>query len=204
MLFCNITKEGNCVKEKAVSSLSVNIHVEDEEIKKYLNMSNEVERFEYYLSLLERGYEVTSAVRNIPVNIFLKLHQDFRASGYKNERLFAKKAIRDLGLKIELYHELSSYCYNLVLFVYNMHGDLICKDSIYKTFPDDIYFNKNVRHLIIENSNLVVTDFLDKPQFVCSLKDLCQGVIKSKCVDENTKKYIPNEENRAIFERLKW
>ena len=204
MLFCNITKEENLVKEKAVSSLSVNIHVEDEEIEKYLSMSNEVERFEYYLSLLERGYKEASTVRNIPINIFLKLHQDFRASGYKNERLFAKKTLRNMGLKIELYHVLTSYCYNLVLFVYNLHGDLLCKNSIYKTFPDDIHFNKNVRHLVVDEDKFVITDFLDKPQFVCSLSDLSRGIIKSECVDENTKKYIYNEQNAEKFEQLKW
>ena len=82
--------------------------------------------------------------------------------------------------------------------------ELIGKDSIYETFPDDILFNKNVRHLVIDDNKLIVTDFLDHPQFVCDLNDLSKGIVKSVCVDENTKKYIPNENNKDEFERLKW
>lgn len=204
MLFCNITKKENDVREKAVSSLSVNIHVEDEEIEKYLNMSNEVDRFQYYLSLLERGYKLASVSHDIPIDSFLNLHQELRNNNYKNERLFKKKQLRDYGIKIELVHELTSYSYNLVLSVYDLQGNLIGKNSIYETLPDDIYFNKNVRHLIIDKNNLVVTDFLNKPQFVCSLNDLGNGIIKSECVNDNTRKYIYNEQNAEKFERLKW
>jgi hypothetical protein len=99
---------------------------------------------------------------------------------------------------------LTSYSYNLVLSVYNLNGELIGKDSIYETFPDDILFNKDVRHLVIDDNKLIVTDFLDHPQFVCDLNDLSKGIVKSVCVDENTKKYIPNENNKDEFERLKW
>ena len=204
MLFCYITKDESIVTEKAVSSLTVGIHVEDKEIEKYLSMSNEVERFEYYLSLLERGYKQASAVRNVPIDVFQKLHQDFRDSGFKNERLFAKKMLRDLGIKIELYHVLTSYSYNLVLYVYDLHGELLCKNSIYKTFPDDLHFNKNVRHLVIDDGKLIITDFLNKPQFVCSLSDMSRGIVKSTCVDERTQKYIYNEQNAEKFKRLKW
>ena len=58
--------------------------------------------------------------------------------------------------------------------------------------------------LIIDKEKIIITDFLDKPQFVCSLNDLSKGIINSVCVDEKTKKYIPNEQNMAEFERLKW
>ena len=45
---------------------------------------------------------------------------------------------------------------------------------------------------------------LNHPQFVCSLDDLSRGIVKSVCVNENTKKYLPNEQNAEKFERLKW
>ena len=190
MFYCNITKEEESVKIMSTSSLNVKIHVEKEEIDKYLNQSTETRRYEYYLTLLERGYKLASLFRNIPVDVFLSIHQNFRENGYKNERLFAKKILRNMGIKIELYHVLTSYSYNLVLFVYDMKGNVIGKNSIYETFPDDIHFSKNVRHLVIDNENLVITDFLGKPQFVCSLKDLSIGIVKSECVDNNTMIYI--------------
>lgn len=204
MFYCNITKSEDSVKIMSTSSLNVKIHVDERDIDKYLCMSTEIERYEYYLSLLERGYKLASTVRNIPIDVFLKLHQDLRDNNYKNERLFAKKLLKNIGVKIELNHVLTSYSYNLVLSVYNLHGDIIGRNSIYKTFPDDIHFNKKVRHLVIDNDNLVITDFLDNPQFVCDLNDLSKGIINSRCVDDNTKKYIYKEDNAEKFERLKW
>ena len=58
--------------------------------------------------------------------------------------------------------------------------------------------------MVIDNESLIITDFLDKPQFVCSLKDLSQGVVKSECVDKDTVKYVYNEQNAEKFESLKW
>ena len=204
MICCNITKEKDSVREVSVACLDVKIHIEESEIIRYLKLSSEVERYEYYLSLLERGYKLASTIRTIPLDIFHKLHQNFREEGYKNERLFKKKQLRDYGIKIELNHVLTSYSYNLILSVYDLYGNLIGKNSIYETFPDDIFFNKNVRNLLIDDGKLIVSDFLNHPQFVCSLDDLSRGIVKSVCVNENTKKYIPNEQNAEQFERLKW
>ena len=122
----------------------------------------------------------------------------------KKKQLFKKKQFKDYGIKIELNHVLSSYSYNLVLSVRDLHNNLIGKGSIYETYPDDIFFNKNVRHLVVEDGKMIVTDFLDHPQFVCSLDDMSKGVIKSVCVNKNTQEYIPNENNQADFEKLKW
>lgn len=203
MLFCNITKGEDSVKIDSTSSLDVKIHISENEINSY-HKYTEVERFEFYLSLLEKGYRLASKFHDIPIDTFLALHQKFRANGYKNERLFKKKQLRDYKMKIELNHVLTSYNYNLILSVYDLNGKLIGKNSIYKTLPDDILFNKNVRHLVIDDGKLIVTDFLNHPQFVCSLDDLSRGIVKSVCVDENTRKYIPNEQNAEEFERLKW
>lgn len=204
MFYCNISKEKDSVRIQSVNALNVKIHVEESEIDRYLNLPTEVERYEFYLSLLERGYQLASTVRSIPIDIFHKLHQEFRGGGYKNERLFKKKQLRDYGIKIELNHVLTSYSYNLFLSVYNLKGELMGRDSIYETFPDDVFFNKNVRHLVIDDNKLIVTDFLDHPQFVCDVNDLSKGIIKSVCVNEHTKKYIPNDNNKEKFKKLRW
>lgn len=204
MFYCNITKEKDSVRVLSPAFLDVKVHMEEDEKNQYLSFSTDVERHEFYLSLLERGYQLASKVRTIPIDLFHKLHQEFREGGYKNERLFKKKQLRDYGIKIELNHVLTSYSYNLILSVYNLCGELMGRDSIYETFPDDIFFNKNVRHLVIEDGKLIISDFLNHPQFVCDLKDLSKGIVKSVCVDENTKKYIPNDNNKEEFEKLRW
>ena len=184
--------------------LSVNLHVSDSEIQEYLSMRSERDRFEFYFSLLERGCRYAAQYHTMPVNDFLKLHQQFRDGGYKNEWLFKKKMLRDYGIKVILEHVLTSYAYDLRLTVTDLKGNYINSGSIYTTYPDDIFFNKNVRHLVITDDKLVVTDLIDKPQFECNLENLANGIISSACLSENTKKYIPNEENKEDFARLRW
>ena len=200
----NITTNNCSCKIVSVKTLDVKLQFTMEEKSHYLRIKNEIERFEFYLSLLETGYRLAETLKPIPRDILLSIHDEFRKNGYKNESLFKKKRLAEYGIKIELTHVLTSYSYNLVLSVYDLDGKLKGKNSIYETLPDEILFNKNVRHLVIDDNKLIVTDFLDHPQFVCDLNDLSKGIVKSVCVDENTKKYIPNENNKDEFERLKW
>ena len=200
----NITTNNCSCKIVSVKTLDVKLQFTMEEKSHYLRIKNEIERFEFYLSLLEAGYRLAETLKPIPRDILLSIHDEFRKNGYKNESLFKKKRLGEYGIKIELTHVLTSYSYNLVLSVYDLNGKLKGKNSIYETLPDEILFNKNVRHLVIDDNKLIVTDFLDHPQFVCDLTDLSKGIVKSVCVDESTKKYIPNENNKDEFERLKW
>lgn len=180
------------------------VHVSDEEIQSYLSMRDERDRFEFYFSLLERGYRFAAQTHDIPVDEFLKLHQQFRDGGYKNERLFKKKMIRDYGIKVLLEHVLTQYAYHLRLTVTDLKGKYINSGYIYTTYPDDIFFNKNVRKLLVTDKTLMITDFIDKPQFECQLSDLAAGIIRSVCLDENTRKYIPNDDNKEEFAKLRW
>ena len=101
-------------------------------------------------------------------------------------------------------HVLTQYEYNLRLTVTTLKGEYVNSGSIYTTYPNDIFFNKNVRKVVVTESKLLVVDFLDHPQFECLLDDLAQGIIRSKCLDENTKLYIPNEDNIEEFRKLRW
>ena len=170
----------------------------------YLKMKDEKKRFEFYLSILEKGYDIASSYKNIAHKTLLNLHQSFRLGNYQNKRLFKSKTIKEYGIKVKLVHNLSSYDYKLMLYVYKLNNELVSEGCIYQTFPDEILFDKNVRHLVIKNGELIITDFLDHPQFICELDDLSKGIVRSICVDKDTKKYIPNEQNAEKFERLKW
>lgn len=204
LLCISLTIGESSSRIESVNALTVNLHFSLEDKKQYLQLKNEKERFELYLSLFEKGYRIAEKQKAIPTELLLSLHSDFRKNGYKNERLFKKKQIKEHGIKVELIHCMTSYDYQLMLFVYNLKNNLIGQGCIYKTLPDEILFDKNVRNLIIENQKLIIVDFLNHPQFVCSLDDLSRGIVKSVCVNENTKKYLPNEQNAEKFERLKW
>lgn len=184
--------------------LAIKVHFDEKLKDKYLKMKEEVLRFEFYLSILEKGYVIASKFKDIPLKILLDLHQEFRNGNYLNEKLFKAKRIKNFGIYVELYHSLSSYNYELKINVYNSKKELIGKGVIFQTFPDETIYDKKIRNLITDEKNLIITDFLGTSQFVCSLKDLSEGNVKFECVDEKTKKYIPNEKNMEQFERLKW
>ena len=205
MLSCCITRGENFLEmSPSCKYLQSGVHVSDEEIQSYLSMRDERDRFEFYFSLLERGYRYAAQSHDIPVDEFLKLHQQFRDGGYKNECLFKKKMIRDYGIKVLLEHVITQYAYHLRLTVTDLKGKYINSGYIYTTYPDDIIFNKNVRHLLVTDKTLMITDFIDKPQFECQLSDLAAGIIRSVCLDENTRKYIPNDDNKEEFAKLRW
>ena len=204
LLSCAITKEKDHVRVCSVNCLDVSLHVSDSEIQRYLAMRSEQERFEFYFSLLERGYRLAALSHSVPIDDFLRLHQQFRDLGYRNEWLFKKVMLREYSIKVILEHVLTQYEYNLRLTVTTLKGEYVNSGSIYTTYPDDIFFNKNVRKEVVTESKLLVVDFLDYPQFECLLDDLAQGIIRSTCLDENTKLYIPNEDNIEKFRKLRW
>lgn len=204
LLCISLTTSESSSRIESINALSVNLHFSLDDKKRYLQLKDEKERFELYLSLFEKGYRIAEKHKPIPTELLLSLHSEFRKNDYKNERLFKKKQIKEHGIKVELIHSMTSYDYQLMLFVYNLKNNLIGQGCIYKTLPDEILFDKNVRNLLIDDGKLIVSDFLNHPQFVCSLDDLSRGIVKSVCVNENTKKYIPNEQNAEKFERLKW
>ena len=204
MLSVSITPLTDSCQLESENVLAVKVYLNKDSMDKYMEMKDEIKRFEFYLSILEKGYIIASRNKNIPLEILLNLHQEFRLGGYRNEKLFKTKLIKEYGIKLKLLHVLSSYDYRLIMYVYNLKNVLIGEGTIYQTLPDEILFDKNVRNLEMDNNNLIVTDFLNHPQFVCSLEDLRKGIVKSECVDEHTREYIPNEKNAADFERLKW
>lgn len=204
MLSVSITPLTDSCQLESENVLAVKVYLNKDSMDKYMEMKDEMKRFEFYLSILEKGYIIASRNKNIPLEILLNLHQEFRLGGYRNEKLFKTKLIKEYGIKLKLLHVLSSYDYRLIMYVYNLKNVLIGEGTIYQTLPDEILFDKNVRNLEMDNNNLIVTDFLNHPQFVCSLDDLRKGIVKSECVDEHTREYISNEKNAADFERLKW
>ena len=204
MISVSLTASSDSCKLESENVLAVRIHFDEESMNRYKKMKDEKIRFEFYLSMLEQGYSIASQYKDIPYKTLCDLHQEFRLRGYQNKYLFKTKRLRNYGISIKLFHVLSSYDYRLMLYIYTKKNNLIGEGPIYITFPDEILFSKNVRHLVIEDGKLIIADFLNHPQFVCSLDDLCKGIVKSVCVDEKTQMYIPNKENVEKFKRLKW
>lgn len=185
------------------NSIGVTIHYTEEDRQRYLQMTKLEDRYEHYLSLLERGYRIASTLKPVPVDTLLSIHDELRANGYRNERLFKKARLKDYGIKITLNHVLTTHEYQLMLYVTDLKGNPIVSGCIYRELPDFIVFVYNVKHLVIDGDKMIVTDFINKEMVTCNLHDLADGKICPQYSDE-AREYMPNEENMHKFERLKW
>lgn len=85
-----------------------------------------------------------------------------------------------------------------------MKKNPIAKGCIYQTCPDYTFFYKTIKHLVITDKKLIITDFLDHEMIECKLEDLAKGIINAKCVHEHTSHYIYSDETKEDFEKLRW
>jgi len=151
-----------------------------EDLHQYLSIQSLENRYEYYLELLRQGYMYAfDSDYNFQPNILLSLHQQFRENGYKNEWLWKKKLFRELDLYLFFKCAFTSFDFTLSIEVYDAKQRQ-CKLNkvIFRTGPDEIFFSKNIRNLIVDKDNIIITDFLDYPFLSISLNDLCKGIIR--------------------------
>lgn len=164
--------------------LSVRLVVTQSEIEKYQSMSNTVDRCEFYLGLLQRGYQMAQSFKVIPINELLDIHQQFRDNGYKNEWLFKKMRITQYNMVLYFKCYFTTSEFRLELEAYDIKTkELISSGIIKETFPDELCFAKSFKKVIVENNKLTILDFLSKPAFEIDLDMIKQGVFNVNDVE---------------------
>ena len=184
-------------------AIEVTIPFDEAEQNRYIAMGIE-ERYEFYLTMLEKGYQLANTVCDVKPEILIGLHGKFRQGGYRNEWLFKKKRIKEYGINVVLDSVLTSFDFKLMLTVLDLKKNTIAKGCIYHTYPDCTFYYRTIKHLVITDKKLVITDFLDHEMIECELEDLAKGIIKAKCIDEDTALYTYNDRTKEKFEKLKW
>ena len=175
--------------------LSNNIYVSPKDMERYKQMENLTERYEFYLSLLERGYmQAATFKEGIPVESLLSLHQQFRDGGYKNEWLFKKKPVRDFGICIYLKCYFTSFDFRLELEVYGLKTkELVTKGIVIQTPPNEVCFDYKFKQISIENDKLLILDFLNHPRYEIGLRDLSNGIFNVRYLKEDDIKDIEGD-----------
>jgi hypothetical protein len=152
---------------------------------------NDIEKYEYYLKLLEDGYRICTQFKNIPLTDLLKLHDDFRQNNYKNEWLHKQKRFKEYGLSISLNCYFTSTDFRLVMTVYDLVSKKeLISGEIIRTLPDEVCFAHLFKDIKMENQDIIITEFLDRPIFSFHLSDLLEGRFKINSLD-NGLKYTP-------------
>ena len=158
--------------------------------EKYEEMQK-LERYEYYLQLLEEGYGVCFKYKEIPIDDLLRLHQEFRNSGYKNEWLHKKKKFKEYGIEVILVCSFTSFDFRLIMTVNDLESKKeIISGMVIRTKPDEIHFSSLFKDVIIEKDFLMVTQRFDEPKFKFSLSDIFNKKFEFEILEEGLD-YIP-------------
>jgi len=189
---------------KSLHDLHCSLIVSSEAFEQYLHEHNLEKRYEFYLSCLERGYAFINQHKAIPLDLLMGLNDEFRKIGYKNEVVFKKINIPLFGLRIVLTQVLSTIDFKLVISAFDSKtSTLIAEGTVFRTMPDEIFYRHHFKQVIVENNQLLILDFLDRPSFGVDLSALCEGKVLIKYTGTSFNEEIQAEENKRI-ESLIW
>lgn len=187
---------GSCRKDV----LLILLHISEKEQLLYNKMMNLTERYEFYLSLLERGYILAAKYRNVPLDALLNLHEKFRKNNYKNEWVWKKKVIKNYGINIVFKCFFTTFDFKLELEVFDRQLKvLLVKGTVMQTGPDELFYDKEFRKLDIQDDRLVIKDFLDRSNFEFNLGELANGIFKVQYTG-----YQPVVKYNELIKRITW
>lgn len=176
MLGIELSNSEDCVHlSNTDKSLRVKIKFTQADKEEYLNNKNLKSRFEYYLSLIEKGYKmaVSAGYSEICIVKLLQIHKMFRKNNYKNEWLWKKKQLKNNGIYVYFKCHLTTFDFRFELEIYNLKKTKILNHCILlQTPPNEFCYSKDIRKLKITNSELIILDFLDKPKIIIDLTSI--------------------------------
>lgn len=148
----------------------------------------ELEKYEYYLQLLENGYRVCAQHKRIPLEQLLRLHKNFRDNGYKNEWLHKKRKFKEQGIEVALNCFFTSFDFRLVMSVADIKSKReLVSGTVIRTLPNEVCFDSLFKDTIIEDNELIITEFQDRPKFKFFLSDIFNGKFSFKVLDAGLK-----------------
>lgn len=154
-------------------SLSISYTVEENLKEKLLKSTNDKERCEIYLSLLERGYRIACKEYDIPIDELLSIHRQFRLDNYKTEWIHKKLFIKEHQIKVVFRCCFTSYnfTFNMDLFEY-ANSSLKGTTIIWETPPHYLCFYKDIRKVIRKDDTIIINNFLDRPHIEICIDSL--------------------------------
>lgn len=145
------------------NALEADIYFDPDEYR-LLTPTKEIE---YCLDAFEAGFERAAGFKKIPLATLLSLIDGFRRDDYKNEWTHKTKRSKSLGIKVILNCFLTSTEFRLEMSVAGILPDEnLCSGLLLRTKPDEIFFEKEFKDILITEEKIIVTDFLDRPRFV--------------------------------------
>ncbi|WP_437918749.1 hypothetical protein [Sphingobacterium sp. LRF_L2] len=145
----------------------------------YYENNKGIIRYEYALNLLEEGYYLCNEFKKIPLHELIMLHNDFRKKGYKNEWLYKKNKSKEHNIEVILKCIFNEEEFKLEMNV----KDLTTKSDlatgfVLRTLPDELFFSKLFKNVLINEREIIITEFHDRPKFKFVMEDIKKGVFE--------------------------
>lgn len=140
---------------------------------------------EYYLELMEEGFEKASRFKEIPLETLLKSIADFRANGCKNEWRYKKKRFKEQDIEVALDCYFTTLDFKLVATINKIStNDELCSGTVLITEPDEICFSKKFNDILLEKGKIIITDgILNLPRIAINLKNALKGVFSYELLE---------------------
>jgi hypothetical protein len=155
----------------------------------------------YYLELLEEGFRKVSSFKPIPLDILLNLIEEFKLGGCKNIWLHKKKSFKEYDLEIVLTCEFTTNYFELLVIINQISSkkELIRGIAI-RTQPDEIYFDKMFKDILIHNNFIVITDASNSERILIDLLEIKKGFFNRKFAPYVYSEDYTEEENKKFEE----
>lgn len=136
---------------------------------------------EFYLGILEKGFAKAAEFKKIPLETLLNHVDEFRKSGCRNEWLHKKKRFREADIEVVLSCFFTTIDFRLVATVNRISTkEGLCSGTILRTFPDEIHFDHMFKDILVDDKNIIVTDFLDRPNILIDLRKALDNQLVSE------------------------
>ena len=132
-----------------------------------------------------------------------KIIDTFQQNGCKNEWLLKSMHIKEWNIRLKFTCHFSTYDFKLFLTLYDKSKKQIAQKEVFQIYPDEIFFAKKIRKVVIEENKLFIDDFLDKHFMSFDLDLLKDGIIEGTILDEHIKDYL-YEANVDEYNKIQW
>lgn len=142
---------------------------------------------EYYLELLAEGFKKASGFKEIPLDMLLRLMNDFRQNGYKNEWQHKKKRFNEQDVEIILNCYFTTLDFRLVATIKKLSTkEELCSGAVLTTEPNEICFDKMFKDILLDKKKIIITDAFDSPRILIDLKDALNKKLSCELLEDES------------------
>lgn len=134
---------------------------------------------EYYLEILENGFEKALEFQPIPIKELLNIVDEFKKGGCRNEWMHKKKRYKEIDIEVILTCEFTTNYFQLVATINQISTKKeLTKGIVIKTIPDEIHFDKMFKDVIVHKNFIVITDASDSARALINIKEAEKGIFE--------------------------